>query len=164
GSVSVRGCPLMTGQGVLPLYVFITPDQTPFYAGTYFPKTSKFNRPGFVDVLEHLSEPFANDREHVEDIAENAAKHLHTKTAAKSGEGLSESAISRTFQQLASGFDTIYGGLGQAQKFPLPHMLMDLLRHHHNTGQENDLYNVAKTLDRLTEGGISDLIGAGVAR
>nr|WGE07944.1 DUF255 domain-containing protein [Bacillus subtilis] len=73
---------------LVPLNVFITPDQKPFYAGTYFPKTSKFNRPGFVDVLEHLSETFANDREHVEDIAENAAKHLQTKTAAKSGEGL----------------------------------------------------------------------------
>lgn len=88
-SVYMRICQLMTGQGGWPLNVFITPDQKPFYAGTYFPKTSKFNRPGFVDVLEHLSETFANDREHVEDIAENAAKHLQTKTAAKSGEGLS---------------------------------------------------------------------------
>lgn len=61
-SVYMRICQLMTGQGGWPLNVFITPDQKPFYAGTYFPKTSKFNRPGFVDVLEHLSETFANDR------------------------------------------------------------------------------------------------------
>ncbi|WP_369596381.1 thioredoxin domain-containing protein [Bacillus subtilis] len=163
-SVYMRICQLMTGQGGWPLNVFITPDQKPFYAGTYFPKTSKFNRPGFVDVLEHLSETFANDREHVEDIAENAAKHLQTKTAAKSGEGLSESAIHRTFQQLASGFDTIYGGFGQAPKFPMPHMLMYLLRYHHNTGQENALYNVTKTLDSMANGGIYDHIGYGFAR
>ncbi|QIW82066.1 thioredoxin domain-containing protein [Bacillus tequilensis] len=163
-SVYMRICQLMTGQGGWPLNVFITPDQKPFYAGTYFPKTSKFNRPGFVDVLEHLSETFANDREHVEDIAENAAKHLKTKTAAKSGESLSESAIHRTFQQLANGFDTIYGGFGQAPKFPMPHMLMYLLRYYHNTGQENALYNVTKTLDSMANGGIYDHIGYGFAR
>ncbi|MDO3660995.1 thioredoxin domain-containing protein [Bacillus sp. C28GYM-DRY-1] len=163
-SVYMRICQLMTGQGGWPLNVFITPDQKPFYAGTYFPKTSKFNRPGFVDVLEHLSETFANDREHVEDIAENAAKHLQTKTAAKSGEGLSEYAIHRTFQQLANGFDTIYGGFGQAPKFPMPHMLMYLLRYYHNTGQENALYNVTKTLDSMANGGIYDHIGYGFAR
>ncbi|MCC2527337.1 thioredoxin domain-containing protein [Bacillus halotolerans] len=163
-SVYMRICQLMTGQGGWPLNVFITPDQKPFYAGTYFPKTSKYNRPGFVDVLEHLSETFANDREHVEDIAENAAKHLQTKTAAKTSEGLSESAIHRTFQQLANGFDTIYGGFGQAPKFPMPHMLMYLLRYYHTTGQENALYNVTKTLDSMANGGIYDHIGYGFAR
>lgn len=163
-SVYMRICQLMTGQGGWPLNVFITPDQKPFYAGTYFPKTSKYNRPGFVDVLEHLSETFANDREHVEDIAENAANHLQTKTAAKTSEGLSESAIHRTFQQLANGFDTIYGGFGQAPKFPMPHMLMYLLRYYHTTGQENALYNVTKTLDSMANGGIYDHIGYGFAR
>nr|MDH3137204.1 thioredoxin domain-containing protein [Bacillus velezensis] len=78
-SVYMRICQLMTGQGGWPLNVFVTPDQKPFYAGTYFPKTSKYNRPGFIDVLEHLSETFANDRQHVEDIAENAAAHLEVK-------------------------------------------------------------------------------------
>ncbi|MGH2324934.1 hypothetical protein ACRCOL_10265, partial [Streptococcus uberis] len=95
---------------------------------------------------------------------ENAAKHLQTKTAAKSGEGLSKSAIHRTFQQLANGFDTIYGGFGQAPKFPMPHMLMYLLRYDHNTGQENALYNVTKTLDSMANGGIYDHIGYGFAR
>ncbi|HDR6219218.1 TPA: thioredoxin domain-containing protein, partial [Bacillus cereus] len=78
-SVYMRICQLMTGQGGWPLNVFVTPDQKPFYVGTYFPKTSKYNRPGFIDVLEHLSETFANDRQHVEDIAENAAAHLEVK-------------------------------------------------------------------------------------
>ncbi|PJN85426.1 hypothetical protein CV739_05900, partial [Bacillus velezensis] len=47
-SVYMRICQLMTGQGGWPLNVFVTPDQKPFYAGTYFPKTSKYNRPGFI--------------------------------------------------------------------------------------------------------------------
>ncbi|MEC0695909.1 thioredoxin domain-containing protein [Bacillus atrophaeus] len=162
-SVYMRICQLMTGQGGWPLNVFITPDQKPFYAGTYFPKTSKFNRPGFIDVLEHLSNTFANDREHVEEIAENASSHLQIKTPEGNGT-LTKEALHRTFQQLMSGFDTVYGGFGQAPKFPMPHMLMYLLRYHQYTGQENALYNVTKTLDSMANGGIYDHVGYGFAR
>ena len=91
------------------LNVFVTPDQKPFYAGTYFPKTSKYNRPGFIDVLEHLSETFANDRQHVEDIAENAAAHLEVKVHPAEGM-LGEQAVHDTYRQLVGGFDTVYGG------------------------------------------------------
>ncbi|MBY8912075.1 thioredoxin domain-containing protein [Bacillus sp. YC2] len=162
-SVYMRICQLMTGQGGWPLNVFVTPDQKPFYAGTYFPKTSKFNRPGFIDVLDHLSETFANDRQHVEDIAENAAAHLEVKTHQTEGM-LGEQAVHDTFRQLAGGFDTVYGGFGQAPKFPMPHMLMFLLRYYSYTDKEQALNSVTKTLDSMANGGIFDHIGFGFAR
>ncbi|MBT2634282.1 thioredoxin domain-containing protein [Bacillus sp. ISL-26] len=162
-SVYMRICQLMTGQGGWPLNVFVTPDQKPFYAGTYFPKTSKFNRPGFIDVLEHLSETFANDRQHVEDIAENAAAHLEVKAHQNEGM-LGEQAVHDTFRQLAGGFDTVYGGFGQAPKFPMPHMLMFLLRYYSYTDKEQALNSVTKTLDSMANGGIFDHIGFGFAR
>ncbi|MEC3658872.1 thioredoxin domain-containing protein [Bacillus velezensis] len=162
-SVYMRICQLMTGQGGWPLNVFVTPDQKPFYAGTYFPKTSKFNRPGFIDVLEHLSETFANDRQHVEDIAENAAAHLEVKIHPAEGM-LGEQAVHDTYRQLAGGFDTVYGGFGQAPKFPMPHMLMFLLRYYSYTGKEQALAGVTKTLDGMANGGIFDHIGFGFAR
>ncbi|KXZ16559.1 thioredoxin domain-containing protein [Bacillus nakamurai] len=162
-SVYMRICQLMTGQGGWPLNVFVTPDQKPFYAGTYFPKTSKFNRPGFIDVLEHLSETFANDRQHVEDIAENAAAHLEVKAHQNEGM-LGEQAVHDTFRQLAGGFDTVYGGFGQAPKFPMPHMLMFLLRYYSYTDKEQALSSVTKTLDSMANGGIFDHIGFGFAR
>jgi uncharacterized protein YyaL (SSP411 family) len=65
-SIYMTICQMMTGQGGWPLNVFLTPDQKPFYAGTYFPKTSRFNRPGFVEVVKQLSDTFAKNREHVE--------------------------------------------------------------------------------------------------
>lgn len=162
-SVYMRICQLMTGQGGWPLNVFVTPDQKPFYAGTYFPKTSKFNRPGFIDVLEHLSETFANDRQHVEDIAENAAAHLEVKVHPTEGM-LGEQAVHDTYRQLAGGFDTVYGGFGQAPKFPMPHMLLFLLRYYSYTGKEQALAGVTKTLDGMANGGIFDHIGFGFAR
>jgi uncharacterized protein YyaL (SSP411 family) len=162
-SVYMRICQLMTGQGGWPLNVFVTPDQKPFYAGTYFPKTSKFNRPGFIDVLEHLSETFANDRQHVEDIAENAAAHLEVKVHPTEGM-LGEQAVHDTYRQLAGGFDTVYGGFGQAPKFPMPDMLLFLLRYYSYTGKEQALAGVTKTLDGMANGGIFDHIGFGFAR
>lgn len=162
-SVYMRICQLMTGQGGWPLNVFVTPDQKPFYAGTYFPKTSKFNRPGFIDVLEHLSETFANDRQDVEDIAENAAAHLEVKVHPTEGM-LGEQAVHDTYRQLAGGFDTVYGGFGQAPKFPMPHMLLFLLRYYSYTGKEQALAGVTKTLDGMANGGIFDHIGFGFAR
>ena len=113
----------MTGQGGWPLNVFLTPDQKPFYAGTYFPKTSRFNRPGFVEVVKQLSDTFAKNREHVEDIAEKAANNLRIKAKSDAGDSLGEDILRRTYQQLINSFDAAYGGFGSAPKFPIPHML-----------------------------------------
>jgi uncharacterized protein YyaL (SSP411 family) len=41
-------CQTLTGQGGWPLSIFMTPDKRPFFAGTYFPKASKFGRVGFL--------------------------------------------------------------------------------------------------------------------
>lgn len=48
-------CQALTGQGGWPLTIFMTPTQQAFYAGTYFPKTSRYGRPGFLDVLKTLT-------------------------------------------------------------------------------------------------------------
>lgn len=163
-SIYMTICQMMTGQGGWPLNVFLTPEQKPFYAGTYFPKTSRFNRPGFVEVLKQLSDTFAKNRDHVEDIAEKAANNLRIKAKSESGESLDEDILKRTYQQLINSFDAAYGGFGSAPKFPIPHMLTFLLRYHQYSGEENALYSVTKTLDSMADGGIYDHIGYGFAR
>ncbi|XBO86432.1 DUF255 domain-containing protein [Bacillus licheniformis] len=119
-SIYMTICQMMTGQGGWPLNVFLTPDQKPFYAGTYFPKTSRFNRPGFVEVVKQLSDTFAKNREHVEDIAEKAANNLKIKAKSSAGDSLGEDILRRTYQQLINSFDAAYGGFGSAPKFPIP--------------------------------------------
>ena len=163
-SIYMTICQMMTGQGGWPLNVFLTPDQKPFYAGTYFPKTSRFNRPGFVEVVKQLSDTFAKNREHVEDIAEKAANNLRIKAKSDAGDSLGEDMLRRTYQQLINSFDAAYGGFGSAPKFPIPHMLGFLLRYHQYSGEENALYSVTKTLDSMANGGIYDHVGYGFAR
>ncbi|MBU8785804.1 DUF255 domain-containing protein [Bacillus glycinifermentans] len=163
-SIYMTICQMMTGQGGWPLNVFLTPEQKPFYAGTYFPKMSRFNRPGFVEVLKQLSNTFEKKRDYVEDIAEKASNNLKIKAKSDAGEALEEDILKRTYQQLMNSFDTIYGGFGSAPKFPIPHMLTFLLRYHQYSGEENALYSVTKTLDSMANGGIYDHIGYGFAR
>ena len=70
-SMYMSVCQMMTGQGGWPLNVFVTPDQKPFYAGTYFPKRSAYGRPGFIEVLTQLLDAYHNDRDHIESLAES---------------------------------------------------------------------------------------------
>lgn len=163
-SMYMSVCQMMTGQGGWPLNVFVTPDQKPFYAGTYFPKRSAYGRPGFIEALTQLLDAYHNDRDHIESLAEKATNNLRIKAAGQTENALSQEAIQKAYYQLMSSFDTLYGGFGSAPKFPAPHMLSFLMRYYKWTGQENALYAVTKTLDGMANGGIYDHIGSGFSR
>ncbi len=163
-SMYMSVCQMMTGQGGWPLNVFVTPEQKPFYAGTYFPKRSAYGRPGFIEALTQLLDAYHNDRDHIESLAEKATNNLRIKAAGQTENTLAQEAIHKAYYQLMSSFDTLYGGFGSAPKFPAPHMLSFLMRYYEWTGQENALYAVTKTLDGMANGGIYDHIGSGFSR
>ncbi|BBP86739.1 hypothetical protein BsIDN1_03570 [Bacillus safensis] len=117
-SMYMSVCQMMTGQGGWPLNVFVTPDQKPFYAGTYFPKRSAYGRPGFIEALTQLLDAYHNDRDHIESLAEKATNNLRIKAAGQTKKTLSQEAIHKAYYQLMSSFDTLYGGFGSAPKFP----------------------------------------------
>lgn len=162
-SIYMSVCQMMTGQGGWPLNVFLTPDQKPFYAGTYFPKHSYYNRPGMMDILPQLAHIYESDQERIIAVSQQIIEGLQNKVKASS-EALHKDVLHSTFQQLASSFDTIYGGFAGAPKFPSPHMLMYLLRYQLLTDNEQALYFVKKTLDSMANGGIYDHVGFGFAR
>lgn len=163
-SMYMSVCQMMTGQGGWPLNVFVTPDQKPFYAGTYFPKRSAYGRPGFIEALTQLRDAYHNDRDHIESLAEKATNNLRIKAAGQTESTLTQEAIHKAYYQLMSSFDTLHGGFGSAPKFPAPHMLSFLMRYYEWTGQENALYAVMKTLDGMANGGIYDHVGSGFSR
>ncbi|MDM5189188.1 thioredoxin domain-containing protein [Bacillus sp. DX4.1] len=163
-SIYMSVCQMMTGQGGWPLNVFLTPDQKPFYAGTYFPKHSHYNRPGMMDILPQLAHIYESDQERITAVTKQLMEGLQNKVKASKETALHNKIIHSTFQQLASNFDTIYGGFGGAPKFPSPHMLMYLLRYQLLTENEQALYFVKKTLDGMANGGIYDHVGFGFAR
>ncbi|MBO8155395.1 MAG: thioredoxin domain-containing protein [Bacillaceae bacterium] len=163
-SVYMRVCQLLTGQGGWPLSVFLTPDKKPFYAGTYFPKTSRYNMPGFVDVITQLYDKYQKSPDKIADVSDKIINNLKP-SAGVSQESLGKEHLVKTYKRLARSFDSKYGGFTGAPKFPTPHNLMFLMRYHIWNQDENDALNIVeKTLDAMADGGIYDHIGYGFAR
>ncbi|MEJ9151369.1 thioredoxin domain-containing protein [Bacillus smithii] len=163
-SVYMTVCQMMTGQGGWPLTVFLTPDKKPFYAGTYFPKNSQYGRPGMMDILPQLHRAYHQDPDRIADIGSRLVEALKEEAGRKSEEDVTEEAVHKGFEQLAGKFDSLYGGFGEAPKFPSPHQLLFLFRYYHMTGEESALKMAEKTLDSMAAGGIYDHIGGGFSR
>jgi uncharacterized protein YyaL (SSP411 family) len=157
-------CQAITLKGGWPLSVFMTPDAKPFYAGTYFPKTGKMGMPGFMDMISHIANAWANDRNPLLEASEKITKGIQPRPSSGSMAELGLDTLQKGYDQLAQAFDPKWGGFGSAPKFPTPHNLTFLLRWHRRNGETNALRMVEKTLDNMRYGGIFDHIGYGFCR
>jgi len=157
-------CQAITLKGGWPLSVFMTPDAKPFYAGTYFPKTGRMGMPGFLDMISHLANGWANDRDPLLEASEKITKGIQPRPSSGSMAELGLDTLKKGYDQLAQAFDPKWGGFGSAPKFPTPHNLTFLLRWHRRNGEANGLRMVEKTLDNMRYGGIFDHIGYGFCR
>lgn len=164
-------CQALTGQGGWPLTVFLTPDKKAFYAGTFFPKHSRYGITGMVDLLPRLSEFWQRDRKRVLQAGEeleDALKKMSPET--KSVDKLAavdlpgEELLDEAYRQLNAGFDHKYGGFGEAPKFPAPHQLLFLIEHGRRTGKQEAIDMAVKTLRAIHRGGIFDQLGYGLHR
>lgn len=157
-------CQAMTGQGGWPLTVILTPDRNPIFAGTYFPKHSRYGRPGLMDVLSRLADKWRNDREEVLEFAERITQEVRDSMEAdRRGEAVPE-LLDQAYRLYERLFDSEYGGFGGAPKFPSSHNLSFLLRFYRRTGEDKALRMVERTLDGMRRGGMYDHIGFGFAR
>src|SRR5215203_676075 len=155
----------MTGHGGWPLNVFLTPDGTPFYGGTYFLPDDRMGMPGFPKVLEAVSSAFQERREEVEENAQQIRDLLRRATQALPKPGdLTPEVLTEAAEQLAQSFDARNGGFGGAPKFPQPAALEFLLRQDKRGGGQREAIMVQRTLDRMASGGIYDHIGGGFHR
>jgi uncharacterized protein YyaL (SSP411 family) len=155
----------MTGHGGWPLTVVMTPDKEPFFTGTYFPKESRYGRPGLMDILTQLHSKWVEDKDRVVRTGQQVVNAIQEHRSRKREKGeLSKETLTKTYEQYESTFDPQYGGFGQAPKFPSPHNLSFLLRHWKLTGQTRALEMVEKTLDAMHRGGIYDHVGGGFSR
>jgi uncharacterized protein len=163
-SIYMKVCQMMTGQGGWPLTIFMTPEKVPFYAGTYFPKESKYGRPGLMEALVQLHQKYTSDPDHISDVTQSVKQALDQSTRQKSNNRLTKETTDQAYQQLGRGFDHTYGGFWEAPKFPQPQNLMFLLRYYHFTGSSVALEMVERTLKKMAAGGIYDHVGFGFAR
>ncbi len=153
---------LLTGRaGGWPLTVFLTPDkQIPFYAGTYFPLTDSFGRPGFKSVLTEVAHFYYERRDAITRIG-NAITAALDKIAAASCHGvqLTQEPLKIAREELEKSFDFIHGGFGRAPKFPLPTHLATLLE-----SDSDALKMLDHSLTRMAQGGLCDQLGGGFFR
>lgn len=156
--------------GGWPLTVFLDPkDQMPFFAGTYFPPTTRQGMPGFADVLMRIDEFYRKEHEGLREQAESLQEVL-TRIEAPPGEDLPAATVfAQARQTLEQDFDRRYGGFGQAPKFPHPSFCQRLLRHWRATAKDPNpdvqaLYMVSHTLGQMARGGLYDQLGGGFFR
>ena len=154
---------LMGLQGGWPLNVFLTPDQKPFYGGTYFPPQQ------WANITRQVAQAFQAQRSELVESAEKFAMALNVTEIEKyqladSENGFSKDQLGRVFERFTQNFDRQKGGKGNATKFPMPSNWIFLLRYHALT-QDMDAHSQATlTLDLMAQGGIYDQIGGGFAR
>ena len=156
---------VMTGSGGWPMTVFLTPDLIPFHAGTYFPPEDRGGMPGFSKVLVIVSDYYRSHREEVEKMEAQLKNTLHQiAEIIPSQEAVGDKVLVKAFNALESQFDPIYGGFGNAPKFPSSMALSFLLRNWKSTGSKKALEMVEKTLEKMANGGIYDHLGGGFHR
>lgn len=149
-------------QGGWPLNVFVTPDQKPFFGGTYF-STDLWKQ-----VLTNINLAFHKQRERLEETAEELSKHLQRNEIAGLESTGAPADLKNDLQTIYSGldkkFDKEWGGIDKAPKFVMPAVWLWLLRYYHLTQDESALLQLNLTLKRIAHGGIYDQIGGGFAR
>ncbi len=162
-SVYMSFCQAFTGSGGWPMSIFMTADQKPFFAGTYFPPESQYGRIGFRELLLRVVEKWQNNRAGlmqasdviiacINDNDRNSFKQINSR--------LPELAV----DIFSKSFDKRYGGFGEAPKFPTPHNLIFLTLYSTLYQDKQAMELVEITLDRMRRGGIFDHIGYGFSR
>jgi uncharacterized protein YyaL (SSP411 family) len=157
----------MTGQGGWPLNVFLTPEQVPFYGGTYFPPEPRRGMPSFQQVLAAVAEAWDERGDEIRASATRMVERLNAGAhLAPSSQPIQASALEQAVAVLRGSFDERHGGFGGAPKFPPSCTLEFLLRRAAGKGSETapEAPMALSTLHHMARGGIYDQVGGGFAR
>ncbi|WP_447973340.1 thioredoxin domain-containing protein [Nitrospira sp. Kam-Ns4a] len=157
---------VFTGRsGGWPLTVFLTPDQEPFYGGTYFPPVPRYNLPAFPQVLQSVAEAYHGRSADIQTNIERVRAGLRRVSVPQpSGEPLSAALLDGAVRELGFFYDPVHGGFGDGPKFPTAAPLNLLLRHHNRTKDGDALDLVTHTLRKMAAGGLYDHLGGGFHR
>jgi hypothetical protein len=155
----------LAGGGGWPLSVFLTPDREPFYAGTYFPPSSRHGLPGFAELLQAIAGAWQGDRPHIMEVAVQVIGRLQEQAQTKAEPGeLTAAVLEKGFRQFAAEYDPTYGGFGREPKFPRPVAVRLLLCFFWRRRDKQALAMVVNTLRQMGAGGMFDQLGGGFHR
>jgi hypothetical protein len=151
----------MTGRGGWPLNVFLTPEQLPFYGGTYFPPEARHGMPSWTQVLQAISESWEQNREEIRAGGERLRGRLAGAAALRpSAEPIEAGALDAAVARLKESFDARHGGFGGGvggPRFPQASVIEFLLL-------RGEREMTLATLRAMAGGGIHDQIGGGFSR
>ncbi len=151
--------------GGWPLTVFLTPDQEPFYGGTYFPPVPRYNLPGLPQVLLGVMEAYRQHPDEVQKSIERVKAGLRRVSSPQpSEEPLNEALLDGAVQDLGLFYEPVHGGFGDGPKFPTVPPLSLLLRQADRTNDHSAQDKVLHQLRRMAAGGIYDHLGGGFHR
>ena len=156
-AIYMAACQAMTGSGGWPLTVLMTPDQKPFWAGTYLPKTT------LLALLSQAARLWREERQRLLRAGDELTAHLQREDANRP-DIPKHKLVARAAKQYAQLFDPDWGGFGQAPKFPTPHNLLFLMRYARYSGDKTAMQMAEKTLESMYRGGIFDHVGGGFSR
>jgi len=155
-AVYMAACVEMNGSGGWPLTVLLTPEQKPFWTGTYL------QRDQLLRLLEEAARLWRENREAVLSAGEALTARLRQEDRPPGAP--SRELVRQAAGLLARSFDREWGGFGPPPKFPTPHNLIFLLRYARLTrdGQAGEM--AVRTLDAMYRGGLFDHVGGGFSR
>ena len=150
--------------GGWPLTMFLTPDGEPIWGGTYFPKTSRYGKPAFVDVLREIARLFREEPARIERNRTALMERLAAAARTAGTATIGRDELDNAARQLGGLIDPVNGGTRGAPKFPQAALFECLWRAGLRTGAARYFAAVEITLDHICEGGIYDHLGGGFAR
>ena len=150
--------------GGWPLTMFLTPDGEPFWGGTYFPKTARYGKPAFADLLREVERVFRQEPQSVEQNRSALMARLAESARPQGRVTIAAADLDRAADELARVIDPVNGGMRGAPKFPQAMMLECLWRAGERTNTARYCAAVELTLARICEGGIYDHLGGGFSR
>jgi uncharacterized protein len=163
-AVYMAACQMLTGSGGWPLSIFMTPDKKPFFAATYLPRTSRYRRTGLIEICRQVKELWSHQNDQIQSSADRIYASLSGAFAFTPADTPGADLLTRAYRQMSVSFDPQHAGFGRAPKFPTPHRLFFLLRHHHANRESTAWDMVEQTLTRMRMGGIWDHVGHGFHR
>src|SRR5205085_1692705 len=141
------------------------PEKVPFFGGTYFPPTPRYNMPAFKQILQSVAEAYRERRDEISQSATDILGELRrVSITTVSPSTVTLPQLDTAFESFSRSFDSTNGGFGGAPKFPPSMSLEFLLRYYHRTRNERALQMVELTARKMAEGGMYDQIGGGFHR
>jgi uncharacterized protein YyaL (SSP411 family) len=152
--------------GGWPLTMFLTPEQKPYFGGTYFPRESRYGLPGFLELLPHIAETYYTRSEDIRKQGKVLQKLMHQTLPIENSSTVqfSEQLLTQAIRHLEEQFDPVYGGFGRAPKFLHPTELSFCLSQYFKTQDTKALQMAVFTLEKMAKGGIYDQLGGGLYR